>query len=78
MHIQRMQQRTRLIAARKAKLLTQEQVAEAIDVDQSTISRIENGDVEPSASIASRLIALLGISLSDLVDIEQRAKASGE
>ena len=35
----------RLADVRKAKHLTQEQLAERIDIDQSRVSRIENGDL---------------------------------
>ncbi len=35
----------RLADVRKAKHMTQEQLAERIDIDQSRVSRIENGDL---------------------------------
>ncbi len=53
---------------RKKNQMTQEQLAEAVDVDISYISKIENNHVRNiSLSLACELAAVLQVSLSYLV-----------
>lgn len=57
-----------LIAARrKARGLTQAQVAEAINVEKETISRIETGAISPTLIRLKQLSQTLGCSLGDLL-----------
>lgn len=49
-----------LIAYRKAKLLSQQEVANAIGVNQSTYAAYETGDRKPSPKIAKKLGAVFG------------------
>ena len=49
-----------IAAARKARGMTQAQLAEAMGVDQAHISRWESGRVRPSAENMNRLRELLG------------------
>lgn len=46
--------------ARKARKLTQRQLAEMSEVDHSMISRIERGVVDPSPRVLKALILALG------------------
>jgi len=62
-----MARRIKLVRARQALDLTQEQIAERLKVDQSTVSRIERGEAIPSADLAAKWIRLLGVSLEDLI-----------
>lgn len=77
--------RSRLIAARNTKGLTQKQLADRVDIGQSKISRIETGTLEPSAKQARRLMRELDCSLDDVIaedegegDAIPTAKAAGE
>lgn len=49
-----------IAAARKAKKLTQAQLADAMGVDQAVISRWESGKVSPNAENLAKLKELLG------------------
>lgn len=44
-----------LVTARKAQHLTQKQLAERTGIDQSDISKIENGNANPALSTLKRL-----------------------
>jgi transcriptional regulator with XRE-family HTH domain len=68
MHTARMAERSRLIEARKALGLTQEQLSAKTGIGQSTISRIEGGTLMPSATIARKLIEALDVTLEDFCD----------
>lgn len=52
--------------ARERLGLTQKQVADLIDGDQSAISRYENGN-RPDVDVAPKLAAVLGIPLLDIL-----------
>jgi len=54
----------RLKKARKYKKLTQEQLAEKIDVSVAFLSRVERGDVKINLSRLNQICDLLDISLS--------------
>ena len=54
----------RLKKARKTKNLTQEQLAEKIDVSVAFLSRVERGDVKINLSRLSQICDILDISLS--------------
>ncbi len=51
---------------RKNKKLTQEYVAEAIDVETSSISNIENGRYFPSAENLDKLLKVLDVKPSEI------------
>jgi putative transcriptional regulator len=59
-----------LAALRKAKDLSQAQLAESLGVSQATVSRLEKGDYIPSLKIAAKLGRELGIELKDLLTDE--------
>ena len=49
----------RLYEKRKAHHLTQEQLAEKLDIDSRMLSRYENGDAEMGALLYEKLLAVL-------------------
>ena len=53
---------------RKAKKLTQEQLAELSELDTRTIQRIENNEREPSLESFKKLIKALNIKDKDILD----------
>lgn len=58
--------RRNLIHARLSAGLTQAQLAERIGTKQSSISRLEGGDAEPSFDMLRRLAAALNVSFEIL------------
>ena len=72
--------RRKLIEARAAAGLTQHELAERIGTKQSSISRLENGDAEPSFDMLRRLAAALNVSFEILptgvIDMHEFASAS--
>lgn len=61
----------RLQALRKARGWTQEQLAEALDLQPVTLSRVETGDRAISISLLADAARVLGVSLGDLVDVDR-------
>lgn len=59
---------TKLKSLRKEKGLTQEELASAIHVSRTLISKYENGAVEPTRENAELLAQFFGIKLSELLD----------
>ncbi len=53
---------------RKAKKLTQEQLAELSELDTRTIQRIENNEREPSIESFKKLIKALNIKDKDILE----------
>lgn len=60
----------RVKAIRKARGLTQEQLAELLDRSVDAVSLLERGQVLPSFETLERLAERLGVPLKDLVDVE--------
>lgn len=58
----------RLYEMRKAKGLTQKQVADFAGADQSNISNYEKGLYRPKYDIASKLAELFGCSIREIMD----------
>ncbi len=61
---------------RKAKNLTQTQLAEKLGLSNKTILKWENGKCMPDYSIIENLCNTLGISTSELIDAEDAADDS--
>lgn len=61
----------RLRHARKVKGLSMKQVAELVDCSESFISKLERDKVQPSLTLLHRLVATLGINVSNLFDADQ-------
>lgn len=52
---------------RKAKGMTQEQLAKASGIHRITIAKYEAGKVDPKTENAERLAAALGVTVDDLI-----------
>lgn len=61
---------------RREMNLTQEQLAEKLNVSNKTISKWENGKCMPDYSVVTELCSALSISLSELMDGEDIAENS--
>lgn len=59
----------RLRELRRERGLTQEAVAQSAGVDRVTISRLENGRLQPTFETLARVVAAMGASLQDLTQI---------
>lgn len=57
---------TPLAIARRAKGLTQEELADLVGVTQPTIARLEAGKKPPSLRLALRISSVLGFSVEEL------------
>lgn len=60
----------RLRVARGERNLSQNALASAVGVSRNTIGSIETGRYEPSALLAFRLAAVLGVPVDQLFSIE--------
>ncbi len=60
---------------RKSKKLTQEQVAEFVGVETSSISNIENGKYYPSAENLDKILKVLDVKPSEIFTFESLAPA---
>lgn len=56
----------RLKVARTQKELSQQQLADAVDVTRQTISAIERGDYNPTINLCINICKVLGVTLNDL------------
>lgn len=54
---------------RKARKLTQKQLAELINKKEITIRRYEKGDIEPPISVINDIAEALMVSTSDLIPV---------
>ncbi|MDO8653307.1 MAG: helix-turn-helix transcriptional regulator [Undibacterium sp.] len=54
---------------RKAKGLTQAQLAEQMDIEKESVSRIETGHIAPSLARLAQIAKLLDCEISDLLKI---------
>jgi transcriptional regulator with XRE-family HTH domain len=66
----------RLIRLRKAKGLSQVQLAALVEMHQSTISDYERGDTRPGLESMLSLSGALGVSLDELVRGKNSEKIS--
>lgn len=56
----------RMKAARAAKGLSQEQLADLVDVSRQTINAIEKGDYNPTVKLCISICRALGVTLDEL------------
>jgi len=64
--------------AREARHFTQASLAEAADTSPETISRVERGMLEPSASLLARLALALDTTMDSLAGLDPHKKAPRE
>lgn len=57
---------------RKARHMTQEEIAERIGVRSSVMSRYETGTIDPTVGQLQAIAAVLGVSVADLLDEPSR------
>ena len=56
----------RLKVARTKNELSQQQLADAVDVTRQTISAVERGDYNPTINLCINICKVLGVTLNDL------------
>ena len=59
---------------RRHRKITQERLAELVELDTSSISNIENGKYYPSADNLDRILQVLNVKPSDVFEFEGQAK----
>ena len=60
---------------RKNSLLTQQQVADALNINRTTYTYYETGKTEPSIDTLHKLIKIFGITYDDLLPSEKNPKS---
>lgn len=65
----------RLRVARTAANLTQQQLADKVEVTRQTISLIEKGKYNPSLALCLRICHALDMTLNDLFWIEKESRS---
>ena len=65
----------RVAQARRDRGWSQEQLAEAIDIQPTTLSRLETADRAISLSTLGRIAEALGVGLGDLLDVKRELPA---
>ncbi len=64
----------RIAAFRKAQNLTQQQLAEILDISQQTMAHYEVGRLRVAVSMLPTLAKVLAISVEDLIDVPSATK----
>lgn len=65
----------RIQEIRKSKKLTQEYVAEMVDIEPASLSNIENGKYYPTAENLNKIIRVLKVKPRDLYTFEHLASS---
>lgn len=60
----------RIKALRQSKGMTQQTLADECDIETPNLSRIENGNTNPTIKSLWKISNALGVKLKDLVDID--------
>lgn len=60
----------RIKALRQGKGMTQQTLADECDIETPNLSRIENGNTNPTIKSLWKISNALGVKLKDLVDVE--------
>jgi len=66
--------RINLRTLRRARKLTQSQVADAIDVDRVTVARWETGERKPSVDAMTKLAEFFNTSIEALLGMKARKR----
>ena len=64
--------KTRIKELRKARKLSQEELAEAVGATRQTITSIETGKYIASLPLASRIARYFGLAIEDVFDLSER------
>ncbi len=67
----------RIFELRKAKGMTQEEMAEKLETLHNQISRLENGKVNPKITTLLKVAELLDVSVSELTNFIEIKKRPG-
>lgn len=59
---------------RKARQLSQEELAAVVEIDQTDVSHIENARANPTVIVLERLAQALDVTLPELFETRSRAK----
>ena len=70
--------RNNLAEARKSVGMTQDELARAVDVSRQTVSAMEQGNYNPSATLALRLAALFNVPVEHLFALEHDVRTEFE
>ena len=62
---------SRIQELRKSSKITQEELAEAVDVTRQTIISLENGKYNASLQLAHRIARFFGLSIEDIFLFEE-------
>lgn len=60
----------RIKKMRQRKGMTQQMLADECDIEKPNLSRIENGNTNPTVKSLWKISNALGVRLKDLVDVE--------
>lgn len=66
--------KNRLEELRKARGMTQEELAEALEVSRQTVGSLENGRYNPSILLAFRIARYFGMQIEDIFIYEEESK----
>ena len=66
--------KNRLEEIRKAKGITQEELANALEVSRQTVGSLENGRYNPSIILAFKIARFFGVSIEDVFIYEEDEK----
>lgn len=66
--------RNRLEEIRKGKGITQEELANALEVSRQTIGSLENGRYNPSIKLAFKIARFFNISIEEIFIYEENKK----
>ena len=66
--------RNRLEEIRKQRSVTQEELADALEVSRQTIGSLENGRYNPSITLAFKLARHFGMSIEAIFIYEEESK----
>ena len=66
--------KNRLEELRKARGMTQEELAEALEVSRQTVGSLENGRYNPSILLAFKIARYFGMAIEDIFLYEDEGK----
>ncbi len=68
----------RIKSVRKARKLTQEQLAERAEINSVYLSKIEHGKENPTLTLLIRIALALEVDVQDLFDYQQEASSKAQ